>query len=186
MTDSPSQRQRILDSAVEILATKGQAGLNVRAVAAASGFSTTGIYTWFGGKEGLLDAIYADGFTHFRAFVASADSELATAPRLRRGCELYWEWALAHPTHYLLMFAGVPSAFTPSASASAIADESFDDHLRRTQAVTDDDVAHHIWATLHGYAMLQIAMPNTELPEAIERFQSGLDRLLEGLATSGD
>jgi hypothetical protein len=84
------------------------------------------------------------------------------------------------------MFAGVPSAFTPSASASAIADESFDDHLRRTQAVTDDDCAHHIWATLHGYAMLQIAMPNTELPEAIERFRSGLDRLLGGLARSGD
>jgi AcrR family transcriptional regulator len=186
MSDSSPQRQRILESAVEILATQGQSGLNVRAVAAASGFSTTGIYTWFGGKEGLLEAIYADGFTHFRAFVASADSDPDAASRLRRACELYWEWALGHPTHYLLMFAGVPSAFAPSASASAIADESFDDHLRRIQAVTDDDCAHHIWATLHGYAMLQIAMPNTELPEAIERFQGGLDRLLGGLARSGD
>jgi AcrR family transcriptional regulator len=186
MSTSSPQRQHILDSAVTILAEQGQGGLTVRAVATASGFSTTGVYTWFGGKEGLLEAIYVDGFTHFRAFVATADTAPAAAPRLRRACELYWEWALAHPTHYLLMFAGVPSAFSPSASATAIADKAFDDHQRRTQAVTDNDCAHHIWATLHGYAMLQIAMPDTELPEAIDRFQSGLDRLLGGLATGSD
>jgi AcrR family transcriptional regulator len=180
MTDSSPQRQRILDSAVEILATKGQAGLNVRAVAAASGFSTTGIYTWFGGKEGLLDAIFADGFADFRSFVASADSEPAPASRMRRACDLYWEWALGHPTHYLLMFAGVPSAFAPSAGARAIADGSFDDHVKRTKALTDHDVAHHIWATLHGYAMLHIAMPDTEVPAATERFRRGVDLLLAG------
>jgi AcrR family transcriptional regulator len=183
MNDSSPQRQRILDSAVQILATHGQAGLNVRAVAAASGFSTTGIYTWFGGKEGLLDAIFADGFADFRAFVAGADAsaEQPAAEQMRRACALYWDWALAHPTHYLLMFAGVPSTFAPSAEARAIADGSFDDHVLRTRALTEADVAHHIWATLHGYAMLHIAMPDTDLETATARFRNGIDRLLAGL-----
>ena len=44
-----------------------RAALTVRNVAAAAGCSTTGVYTYFGGKDGLVDAIFVDGFEKFDA-----------------------------------------------------------------------------------------------------------------------
>jgi AcrR family transcriptional regulator len=178
MTDASPQRQRILDSAVAILADKGQAGLTVRAVAVASGFSTTGIYTWFGGKDGLLDAIYRDGFSRFRAYVAQADSTPDPRERLRISGERYWAWAFENRTHYQLMFAGDPSRFSPSAEAKAEADLSFTDLTERTAAYTNEDVASHIWATLHGYAMLQISSAFGSEHETFAQMQRGLERLI--------
>ena len=181
MSDSSPQRQRILDAAVAILAQHGQSGLTVRAVATASDFSTTGIYTWFGGKDGLLEAIYTDGFARFRADLAEADTELDPRRRLLLSGERYWDWALANPTHYLLMFSGVPSAFTPSAAAVHDAGLAFVDLVERVAAVTSEDVAHHFWATLHGYAMLQISCAPGEEAESLARMQSGLRRALDQL-----
>lgn len=178
MTDASPQRQRILDSAVAILAEKGQAGLTVRAVAVASGFSTTGVYTWFGSKEGLLDAIYRDGFCRFRAFVAEIDATPDPRERLRLSAERYWSWAAANPTHYQLMFAGDPSRFIPSAEAIAEADLSLDDLKQRAAAYTNEDVAHHLWATLHGYAMLQLSGAIGDEHETFARMQRGLERLI--------
>jgi AcrR family transcriptional regulator len=181
VTDNSPQRQRILEAAVAILADRGEAALTVRAVAVASDFSTTGIYTWFGGKEGLLEAIYRDGFARFRAFVAEADVTPDPRERLRLSGERYWNWALANRTHYLLMFAGVPSRFTPSAEAVAEADLSFADLVQRTAAYTRDDAAHHIWATLHGYTMLQLSGASGEQNDAFARLQSGIERTLAQL-----
>jgi len=186
MSDSSPQRQRILDSAVAILAATGQSGLTVRAVAVASNYSTTGIYTWFGSKDGLLEAIYSDGFARFRAYLAEADSDPSPRSRLYRSGERYWEWALANPTHYLLMFAGVPSSFTPSEQAASDASLAFTDLVVRVAELTDEDVAHHIWATLHGYAMLQIAMPESEPGIAFARMQLGLERLLNQIAPAAE
>lgn len=182
MSDSSPQRQRILDAAVAILAQHGQGGLTVRAVATASDFSTTGIYTWFGGKDGLLEAIYTDGFARFRASVAEADAEPDARRRLLLSGERYWDWAIANPTHYLLMFSGVPSSFTPSDAAVHDAGLAYADLVTRVEAVTSEDVAHHIWATLHGYAMLQIATPDVAADEARARMQRGLERLVTPLA----
>lgn len=185
MSESSPQRQRILDSAVAILAETGQSGLTVRAVAVASKYSTTGIYTWFGSKDGLLEAIFSDGFARFRAYVAEADSDPSPRARLYNGAIRYWEWALANPTHYLLMFAGVPSAFTPSEEAQDAAALAFEDHVKRIAAFTDEDVAHHFWATVHGYCMLQIAIPeDPDLADANLRL--GLERLLNQLTPKAD
>lgn len=175
--DSP-QRQRILDSAVAILAESGQGGLTVRAVTAASGVSTSGIYTWFGGKDGLLDAIYTDGFARFREYIAFHDAEPDPRERLRLSGERYWEWALANPTHYILIFAGVPGQWRPSDDSANQALCAYDDLVARVAAWTQDDIAHHLWATLHGYAMLHLSAPTVEPDEAHARFVRGLDYLL--------
>ena len=180
---SSPQRQRILDAAVAVLAQKGQGGLTVRTVALKAGYSTSGIYTWFGGKDGLLEAIYSDGFASFRAHIATADTEPDPRTRLVRSAELYWRWALANPTHYLLMFAGVPGLFAPSHEEAVKAGFAYDDLVARVEAlhgtaVDPHETAHHVWATLHGYTMLQLAGPPAEPQEAFERFQRGVERLI--------
>lgn len=180
-----AQRQRILDNAVRILAEHGTGGLTVRAVAAASDCSTTGIYTYFGGKTGLLDAMYADGFTLFGAYVAEPDALPDPVERLVESCRRYWDWALAHPTQYQLMFVTAQARFEPSAASIRIAEGTFADLVARVRLVrTDladedvDDAAHQLWALLHGYVMLQLFASGTGEATAADRFERGVLALL--------
>ena len=186
MRSSSPQRQRILASAVEVLATSGQGALTVRTVAQRSGMSTSGIYTWFGGKDGLLDAIFIDGFTRFRAALAEADVEADPLTRLRRSGDLYWEWALANPTHYLLMFVGVPGTFTPSDAAVTAGEAALGDLVDRVLAVgvAPDDaprVSHHVWAVVHGYTSLEVAAPSADPDTARQWYSRAVDAMLAAL-----
>ena len=193
-TSVTDTRERILQAAVRVLAARGQAALTVRAVAQEVGSSTTGIYTWFGSKEGLLEAIYVDGFRRFHAYVGRPGADDLNDPdRARAGLERmayrYWEWALDNPTHYVLMFAGVPTHFTPSPEARMEAASGFGDLVSRVRAAMDpgsreDDVvlaAYRVWATLHGYVMLQVGGPEGGGSVARARFRDGVRMVLASL-----
>ena len=190
------RRAHILEAAVRVLSAHGQQGLTVRAVAQEAGCSTTGIYTWFGGKEGLLDAMYLDGFRRFRAYVghlADAEGTERTESRARTALEgmavRYREWALANPTHYVLMFAGTPTHFTPSPEAGAEAAGSFGDLAARVRDVLGPEAperevdlgAHRVWATLHGYVMLRIAGPGGVGAGDEDRFHDGVRAVVASL-----
>src|SRR5918993_359272 len=55
-------RRALLDAASGLLLEEGPGALTMRRVAGAGGCSTTVLYTMFGGKEGLADALYREGF----------------------------------------------------------------------------------------------------------------------------
>ena len=55
-------RQRVLDVACRLLMNAGPESLTVRRIAAEADCPTTVIYTMFGGKEGLAEALYLEGF----------------------------------------------------------------------------------------------------------------------------
>ena len=54
------RRQRILQSARQIVAEKGPEGLNMRSLAKQAGFSVTTLYNHFGNKDDLLVALLED------------------------------------------------------------------------------------------------------------------------------
>lgn len=158
-TEPDDQRARILASALDVLRTQGASGLTVRAVAKGAGCSTTGVYTWFGGKQGLVEAIFVDGFRSFDAALvagfAAGDDLVAAAS--------YRDWALANPTQYLVMFGGAVPGFEPGDDAKAVADVAFA-HLVEWVAGRRDlggaearHEAMRVWATVHGYVMLELA-----------------------------
>src|SRR3954454_19289256 len=100
--ESRDSRQAILDAAIDILRRHGAGALTVRSVATAAGCSTTGVYTWFGSKNGLVEAIFVDGFRRFHdAQQAVLDGD---DPSLAALADAYRQWALANPTHYQVMF----------------------------------------------------------------------------------
>jgi AcrR family transcriptional regulator len=119
-------RTRLLQAALDVLQRDGASGLTVRNVTAAAGCSTTGIYTYFGGKHGLVEALYLDGFRSFDRAV----SALLDADRLEDAGREYRRWALANPTHYLVMFGRVVPDFVPSPAAMEEAARSFDALVR--------------------------------------------------------
>jgi pimeloyl-ACP methyl ester carboxylesterase/AcrR family transcriptional regulator len=55
------KRQRILDAALKVFAQEGYAGTSMEAIAAAAGVSKPTLYTYFGAKELLFEAIMASG-----------------------------------------------------------------------------------------------------------------------------
>lgn len=164
-------RSAILAAAIEVLRCDGADAFTVRNVAKASGCSTTGVYTWFGGKNGLVDAIVVEGFDSF-------DRVLSSAPSFRDTGLAYRSWALANTTHYLVMFGRAVPSYEPGEVALDRAAESFDGLIERVGG--DEAAAYHTWATVHGYVMLEltgIIAPEQRFDIEV-LYQAGLDRLL--------
>ena len=59
-------RTKILNAASELFLEGGGDALSVRAISKRAGLSTIGIYSHFQGKQGILDALYIEGFNHVR------------------------------------------------------------------------------------------------------------------------
>jgi AcrR family transcriptional regulator len=72
-----SLREGMLDAASHLLQTEGAAALTVRKVAEAVNCSTTLLYSIFGGKDGLSNALYLEGFERFKSEFLSYEATLA-------------------------------------------------------------------------------------------------------------
>ncbi len=145
----------------------GAAALTVRAITVEAGCSTTGVYTYFGGKQGLVEAIYLDGFDSFDREV----SERLVAGDLLDAGRAYRRWALANPTHYLVMFGSAVPDFEPSDAARARARVSFAalvDAVAAEGAPDPPSAAYRLYATVHGYVMLELVRLGPADPSQLE------------------
>lgn len=174
-------RQKLLDAGLSVLQHEGASALTVRHVSEAAGCSTTGIYTNFGGKNGLIEAIFFDGFESFDDALRPAydDDDL-----LRAGLH-YREWALRNRMHYLVMFGHAVPEFEPSEPAMERAFKSLSALAAAVERRGVDDPlskAYYIYATLHGHVMLElVGMGPPEAKDLAEVYESGLRVALAGL-----
>jgi len=159
-----NQRSTILAASIRLLRSDGPNGLTIRKVATSAGCSTQGVYTWFGGKNELVDAIFIDGFVSFRDALASASGAPGLESLIALGVE-YRQWAHAHTTEYQVMFTRAVPEHTPSQRAQAAALDAFSvlveaaESNRSPARLGDVDTelfACHFWATAHGHVMLDI------------------------------
>jgi AcrR family transcriptional regulator len=171
---STPMRDRLLESALAVLREDGAASLTVRAITDRAGCSTTGVYTHFGGKHGLVEAIYLDGFESFDRAVSARllDGDLLDAGRA------YRQWALANPMHYLVMFGRAVPDFVPSAAARERGLQSFNalvDAVAATGATDPGGAAYRLYATVHGYVMLELVGMGPADPDMLdELYEIGL------------
>jgi len=117
-------RATVLIAASEILAREGIAGLTMRRLAAALGCTTTVLYTMFASKQGLVDAMYREGFERLTARLRAIPAGAAAAERLRQSALAYRQNALAAPQLYQLTFGPAAPGHTPGPEAVAAADEA--------------------------------------------------------------
>jgi AcrR family transcriptional regulator len=147
----------LVQAALTVLQRDGASALTVRNITAEAGCSTTGIYTYFGGKQGLVEAIFVEGFDSFDRVVRPP----LLADDLPAAGRAYRHWALANPTQYMVMFGRAVPDFVPSQMAQARALESFGDLADAIARVAPGDDfferAYHVFATVHGYVMLELA-----------------------------
>ncbi len=163
-------RAALVAQTAERIATVGHDGLSLREIAAATGTSTNAIYTIFGGKTELVDAVVRHADTSLAAVQARAARDGRTVADLRRLGYSYRAWSLANPALYEIMFghrslargrAALPphSAEPPESMRPAlrvVGNLIASGHVR--DAGGPLPVATSIWATTHGIVSLEIAV----------------------------
>lgn len=183
-------RTAILQAAIRILHDQGAGALTVRSVATAAGCSTTGVYTWFGGKNGLVEAIFVDGFQRFGQTLAAVPAHGNQLDHLSSLAHAYRQWALSNPTHYMVMFGRAVPDFEAGEEALVTARSTFTGLVTAMTAAVEAGViagdpvqlAHHLWAGIHGYVSLELSDMDMADSTALRdrAFTAGLHMLLRG------
>jgi AcrR family transcriptional regulator len=194
-SDSSDTRDAIFSAGLRILATEGHQGLTVRRVAAEAGCSTIGVYTWFGGKDGLIDAIWRDSFESFADALEGARPGRGPLARAKAQAKAYRDWAFAHPMHYQVMFLKAVAGFEPSAESAqsgarayaalhgAIAESMAKGELRSTDV---EAIATIMWSGVHGLVSLDLvgnrpATSTSDQTLSERSFHLMIDTLISGL-----
>jgi AcrR family transcriptional regulator len=187
-TPSADVTDSLLDAALELIEEGGSHAITVRAVATRAGVAPMGVYSRFGNKDGLLEALFVQGFDGLHAAITGASGADALM-RLRNGCAAYRSFALEHPHLYELMFRQMLE-LELSAESLQRAEQTFAELVGRVadamaagllRGGDEVDVAQQIWNALHGAVSLELAgVTFSAHPE--RTFASMLDALLAGLA----
>jgi AcrR family transcriptional regulator len=186
-------RQALLAAAHDLLATEGPAALTVRRIATAAGVSTMNVYSRFGGKDGVLDELFIDGFQRMSDEMVDAPTTDDALADLQSCGEAYRAFARRNPTYYSLMFDRTVPDFVPSQRAVEAALGSHARVVARVERAMEAgviergdpfEVASALWACDHGLASLEARTPSTEAHlfdwDAIARL--AMQAMLRGLA----
>jgi AcrR family transcriptional regulator len=155
-------KERLVESATEMFATRPRESVTIRAVAAAAGTPTAAVYALFAGKDALIaevrDRAVAGLFRDLSAVPAS-DDPLADLYAL---AVAYRRWGREHRHLYAVLFGGVQS-FDPSGVAGAGDPvrplmDAIDRGLSASVLAGDATaIALSLWVTLHGLVTLELA-----------------------------
>jgi AcrR family transcriptional regulator len=156
-------RRALLQEAVRTIQARGIETLTLRTVGERLGVSRTALYRHFADKSALLTAVAREGFRTLRLSLLEAWGA-GGRERFEAMGLAYVRFAVAHPSHYRVMFGGFVKGATDAdfqAEASG-AFQALVDAIVAQQRAGDmraDDplqVARFIWAVVHGVAMLAI------------------------------
>lgn len=156
-------RATLLFAAATLLSEEGPAALTVRRVAERANASTKMIYTQFGGKDGLLEALYLQSFAAldqaFRVHVAEPNR----AKRLAYMLRAYRTFALSEPALYNVMFGDLGRAWEAPPDCRKQAWRSFEtlrhtvlDNLPSEHSLDAEQVTHALWSAAHGVVSLEL------------------------------
>jgi AcrR family transcriptional regulator len=182
----------MVDEAVRLIQADGIGALTLREVGARLGVSRSALYRHFADKDALLAAVAMEGFRMLRGSLRDAWHAAAPGPRRLDGMgTAYVRFAIAHPSHYRVMFGADLSKMGETVAASDESVDAFqalvdgivaqqrDGHLRPDEP---RQLALYIWAVVHGVAMLAL---DGRLPPEIDAAalsQLANERLHTGIA----
>jgi len=149
-----------------------------------------GLYSRFGGKNGVVEALYVEGFQILRRALRDLPVMEDPIERIRAYAAAYRRTALEHSSHYELMFGRAVPNFEPSDAARADALGVFELMLDAAQYAIDREAfsgaalpaAVELWALVHGHVSLELT---GGLPAGVEgnrRLRRAVDHALVGLA----
>jgi AcrR family transcriptional regulator len=154
----------LLNAARDIFVCEGVKGLSVRRVAESAGTTTMAVYSRFKGKDGILGALFDEGFDLLSQAQQSVDPELKDKARLVAFCNAYRAVAHAHPHHYALMLGHFSGELKPSPESQAKARATLDrlidavaltSSMKGKKRTACEEVANRLFAFCHGWVSLE-------------------------------
>lgn len=187
-------RQALIDAAIALIAERDANSLSLREVARRVGVSHAAPYRHFQDKEDLLVAVAEEGFAGLTAAMLRGIDQAPDDPleRLAATGIAYVQFAIAHPSHYRVMFGNFPLAKLAPAEASNANINAFGVLLKQIQLGQETGVVRPgditqlglvAWSLVHGLAMLLIdrQLPFTQ-PDEINALAIFVTHtLIEGL-----
>jgi AcrR family transcriptional regulator len=183
----------LLSAAHRLLSEDGPEALTVRRIATEAGMSTMNVYSRFGGKDGVIDELFADGYRRLIEAINAVPTTDDVAGDMLATARAYRTFALANPTYYGVMFRSAISGFTPTPDSVELALgglSSFVDRVRagqeRGEIVGADErdpteVAAFLWATCHGMVSLELDGLAAETVSWPTIFEQGMRSAIAGL-----
>jgi AcrR family transcriptional regulator len=189
----PSGSERFIFAGLRVLHERGAAELTLRRVAQQAGSSTMGIYSCFGGRAGMLEAIYRRGFELLKDAITGPAANTDPCQAILAIATAYRQFALGNPALYALMFERPLPGFDPSPQLRSWAlDLTFTpltEEVARAQAggllAGDDPVrpSYLLWTTVHGVTSIELTHAvRSPLPgRFIDSPEAGEQMLLEAV-----
>ncbi|OKH66811.1 hypothetical protein EB72_04615 [Mycobacterium sp. SWH-M1] len=187
-TASEQVSAALLSAAETVLDRGGAGAVTVRSVAREAGVAPMGVYNRFTNKDGLLAALAFRAFDDLAAAIDVGSDEGAPADRLRRACQGYRRFALAHPARYALIFATGSPAADPASPVTTRGREVFTilvdmvAGLALRADLDPKDAAQAMWNGQHGAVTLELAGVS-QTSDAAASFTETIDALIRGLQT---
>jgi AcrR family transcriptional regulator len=190
-------RQGMLDAATRLLTEEGPAALTVRRVAEAVNCSTTLLYSLFGGKDGLANELYLEGFARLRTEFESTPVQAAKkkadkdglAP-LRLHARVYHDYARRNASYYMVMFGDAIAGFVPPVESRKRAWDSLAALIDTFEACMKNGAlppsnptaaARLLWAARHGAVSLELKGYYLKTERANELFDAAVEAVLLSL-----
>ncbi|UJW28721.1 TetR/AcrR family transcriptional regulator [Saccharothrix sp. AJ9571] len=192
-------RERFLQAAIQVLAEQGVAGMTLRTIAATADTSTVVVYSRFGGRAGMLQALYQRAFEQlgavFAALPPGSDDHEQDVLELALA---YRRFALENPPRYAFMFERPVADFDPNPEMRhSVLQSTLTSILRRATpaGASDEDGftrSYLLWTAMHGLISAELtgaqrsALPSTFLaPDEHTReelYRAGMRAITHGLA----
>ncbi|WDZ90139.1 TetR/AcrR family transcriptional regulator [Nocardiopsis sp. HUAS JQ3] len=153
-------RAAVLEKAAEVIAREGPYSFSLRSLALELGVSHTAPRHHFGSREGVLNALAAEGFRELAARLRA--NRESGGGFLEAGVE-YVRFATGHPAHFDVMFA--PSLLSEDdAELNAARTAAFDELRAGVESLAEegreveDSAAAMVagWSVVHGIATLSL------------------------------
>ncbi|MFZ2503916.1 MAG: TetR/AcrR family transcriptional regulator [Nocardioides sp.] len=190
-------RDRLIQTAAELVAEGGVRGLSMRALAVACDTSTNAIYTLFGGRPQLLRHVLKRAAVSFTAVQSDAlqGKEDPVTELLNLG-HAYYRWALENPAFYVIMIQGriAEGDDDPIWEVPEGMEDPMNPLLRSIRAcieggyMIDSDhlrIALSLWSHVHGSSSLSMFAQRVRLPDeyAQQMFEDNLQHVTAGWLT---
>jgi AcrR family transcriptional regulator len=202
VSTSPRQRRRahtrraILDAALKLIAEQGAAQLSLRELARRVDYSPAGLYEYFDGHQGVLEALAQEGDAALDALLAEVPADLPPGERLVAYGLAYVRFARTHPQHFDVMFNVLATRRT--ALADPVRPEA--PYARVVAAVRagvkqglfharpgfgPEAMAYGLWSLAHGAASLQLTKLRRHAEDFSAPDRAMLETFVAGLKSGG-
>jgi AcrR family transcriptional regulator len=161
-TRRDATRAEILAAAWELVRAGGLAGLSLRELGARVGMRAQSLYSYFGSKDEIYDAMFRQGWEQYLEWMGPLLSDMPPEDPVARavaGARRHFDFSVDDPVRHELLFQRTIPGFTPSPQSYAVAVDALQLAARAVTGVgmTDPDSTDLWTAVLTGLTNQQIA-----------------------------